>query len=46
MHVQLDFTHSCRTKEPSILLSKDNGDNKLTGEYMSLKLDVDAGLNS
>lgn len=38
--------HSCKTNEPSILLSMDGGGGKFKGENISLKLEVGAGLNS
>jgi len=38
--------HSCKTNEPSILLSMDGGGGKFKGENVSLKQEVGAGLNS
>lgn len=38
--------HSCKTNEPSILLSMDCERGKFKGESISLKLEVGAGLNS
>jgi hypothetical protein len=38
--------HSCKTNEPSILLSMGGGGGKFKGENVSLKQEVGAGLNS
>jgi hypothetical protein len=38
--------NSCKTNEPSILLSMGGGGGKFKGENVSLKQEVGAGLNS